>query len=642
MGNCKSRNDSFLVEEDPIFNSHHVPEISNKDDTGETLNSSLNETSSSSFSSPNRDEPDKEIEAYSEQATNEKENLSSGKLCHLPEDQVYHENQNPSFDSDRGPTNILSIHSDKPSNSVCESTTPLSDQSSVCSVSPTHSLTSTGSLSILSHMLPSPSSVVPRTDDTPTDEVVVLSKGRMLRDKKRQLEKSFCRKSTTETNPRSHYEILPRHMIRLGKIGDAISTLKDERFVEKRIEKLGVLYAAKTLIKDVECLSHREKQIISRGINKLKSESNIISSVRKNDDPLSKSFSLLSKTPDSSFPDGEDSKSVGVDSIYLFRHCIMKKFKLQLVHIEFGGDDQKDSEEDGAVGLSKSKFPSTVETGTAFYSLGKWLHVHDLNEDAMVFYKHSLYFLLKGLNVAEEHLLETSAECPGEYYVKLLNVESKVDTPNSLIASLLAKMGDLHGMEEEHESSLQAYTASHNFYDRFLLDFKDVDKSKERMAAMEGLALIHNRIGGVFCTKGDLTNAKKSFSKAIALLIDCLGENHIEVAKTLHNIGVIHRHNTELDTAFDYYSRAHCIFEKNLGSDNLDTVRTLNNMGGIFRRQKEYEKAMDCFHEVLRVRRLLLGDNHSSVSLTIVSMAAVLRRSGKKEEANKYYKMAMQ
>jgi tetratricopeptide (TPR) repeat protein len=294
-----------------------------------------------------------------------------------------------------------------------------------------------------------------------------------------------------------------------------------------------------------------------------------------------------------------------------------------------------------------------LDSGKALFCLGKFLHKKEFNDDAMSFYRYALFLLLQELEISEPSLLDDSMDCSGFFYVDVAEVGKTACTPaHQDLAHLLTKMGDVHGKFMEVNDAMHAYRAAQVFWTRFLADHEihsivdcettdDMDLLDEYADAVEGLALTHNRIGGVYCTRGELNLALNSFHEALDLQVDVLGPSHLEVAKTLHNIGVAHRHNNELDEALDYYTKAHRIFEQNLGRDNLDTVRTLHNIGGVYRRRKEYEKALSCFREVIKVRRSLLGDGHPSVSITLVSMAAVLRRSGKAEEANKFYAAAM-
>lgn len=381
----------------------------------------------------------------------------------------------------------------------------------------------------------------------------------------------------------------------------------------------------------------------------------------------------------STFGDGEDLITVTLDSFDVFERSVMELCGIESRIVDLGdrSDDftadsnctevedkheskEKENKKDETENITESSDKESIDPydgGSALFHLGKYLHREELEDDAMALYRHALYLLLMELNIEEDvrdRLLDDLDDCGGFFYVQIARMGAKQSSKvHQILGMLFTKMGDIHGkIEEEVNDALHAYRAAQVFWTRFMTDYPvksiddcenvtDLDKLKEYAVAVEGMALTHNRIGGVYCSKGDLADALTSFHEALDLQIDALGEEHLEVAKTLHNIGVCHRHDNDLEKALDFYHRAHKLFEITLGKEHLDTVRTLHNIGGVYRRKKQFGKAMECFRDVLKARRAALGDNHPSVSITLVSMAAVLRRSGNEAEANKFYLAAL-
>lgn len=462
------------------------------------------------------------------------------------------------------------------------------------------------------------------------------------------------------------FETLPRHLIKTALVRQAASTLRDDRFVTRRIVKLGAVQAAKIHVSDFECFDKRDKKDTAAR-------------------ELARKGELMMPFPtSSSFADGEDLVTVTLDSFDVFERCLLELCGIETNIVDLGDrdgeltsdiDDEEDMEgvesgeeeqstegkdDDGKYDMApppKRPAIDSYDGGSALFHLGKYLHRHECNDDAMSLYRHALYLLLFELDIEEtfrDRLLDNLDDCGGFFYVQVARMGAKQSSRvHQVLGALFTKMGDIHGkIEEEVNDALHAYRAAQVFWTRFITDHpvksiedcenvSDLDKLKEYAVAVEGMALTHNRIGGVYCAKGDLSDALTSFHEGLDLQIDALGEDHLEVAKTLHNIGVCHRHNDDLEKALEYYCRAYKIFEVNLGKDHLDTVRTLHNIGGVHRRRKQFGKAMECFRDVLKARRAALGDNHPSVSITLVSMAAVLRRSGNEAEANKFYSAAL-
>ena len=459
--------------------------------------------------------------------------------------------------------------------------------------------------------------------------------------RKGAMSNSFKKQRPSKPNATNAFETLPRHLIKTSLLRQAASTLRDERFLTRRITKLGAVYAAKVHVSDFVCMDNK----LFKDAEKMEEERT----------------SLEAAMPSAgTFADGDDAESVIIDSFELFEKCILELCGIQMVDFDVSGvtelkdADGEEKDEADENGDDKNISPkleqvepkiSLADGGRALYSLGKYCQKADWNDDAMHFYKHALYLYLLDVGVEESRLLDNSDDCDGFFYINVARscVQDSSHT-HQYLASIFTKMGDVHGKCDEKNDALRAYRASEVFWRKHISDLQledNADNADDIIAAVEALALSFSRIGGVYTAKGELDAALGVLHEGLEMQIDTLGDGHIEVAKTLHNIGVCHRHNDDWDSALEYYIRAHEIFEFILGREHLDTVRTLHNIGGVYRRKKEYLKAMECFKEVLLVRRHALGDDHPSVSITLVSMAAVLRRCGKKEEANRFYLAAV-
>jgi len=380
------------------------------------------------------------------------------------------------------------------------------------------------------------------------------------------------RTSNERPTAQNAFETLPRHLIKTALIRQATSTLRDERFVKRRITKLCPIPAAKIHVSDLAYLQKRDIKDAQQREN-LKEGATI---------PLA-----------STYRDGECSMSIMLESFDLFQKCTLELCSIQMVNLSI---DFK-LPEDGAadcdkipVASEKSKSESStislMDAGKAIYLLGKYVHGKELHEEAIGYYRSALFLLLLELGIQEPCLLDESDDCSGFFYVQIANAVVNTYSPvHKDIATLLTKMGDVHGKNDEVNDALHSYRASQVFWTRYLSEKKitsikdcecvaDMSDLDDHAAAVEGLALTHNRIGGVYCSKGDLGLAVNSFNEALEMQLKALGPDHLEVAKTLHNIGVSHRHSKDLDQALEYYHKALRIFELNLGKEHLDTGKT--------------------------------------------------------------------
>ena len=467
-------------------------------------------------------------------------------------------------------------------------------------------------------------------------------------------------KRSARPNATNAFETLPRHLIKTGLLRQTAATLRDERFLRRRIEKLGPEFASKVHVLDFDLLQKKDEKNAERREKERDAEGG----------------GLEAELPSAqTFPDGDDFFSVMMDSFDLFLKCILEMCAIttqeNIFEVEEGceiplieGDEEDCDEEEIEKNLENQGnvivMPQRVEPkvapevgGKAIFILGKFVQNKGWIHDAMFFFRHALYLSLLECDVDEPRLMDEAEDCEGLFYddIAVRGTTNPCKT-HEILGTILIKMGDVHGKNLEINDALRAYRASQIFWSTYLTNHKvsneengdkddDPDELTDFTASVEGLALTHTRIGGVYTSKGDLGSALESFHEALELQIDALGDDHLEVAKTLHNVGVCHRHNDEWDEALDYYIRAHVIFKKVLGKNHLDTARTLHNIGGVYRRKRMYPEALECFKQVLFTRRKLLGDDHPSVSIALVSIAASLRRSGRTEEANKFYAAAV-
>ncbi len=65
-----------------------------------------------------------------------------------------------------------------------------------------------------------------------------------------------------------------------------------------------------------------------------------------------------------------------------------------------------------------------------------------------------------------------------------------------------------------------------------------------------------NRFGTVFLEQGKYREALDSFEKSLKYRIQCFGTNHVRVAATYKNVGVVHKKLGNLQKALELYELA--------------------------------------------------------------------------------------
>ena len=82
---------------------------------------------------------------------------------------------------------------------------------------------------------------------------------------------------------------------------------------------------------------------------------------------------------------------------------------------------------------------------------------------------------------------------------------------------------------------------------------------------------------------GNHQQAKEYYERALSIQLEKLGEEHTEVADTLHNLGILHKAVGNHQLGKEYYERVLPIQLEKLGPEHTDVARTLHNLGNLHR-----------------------------------------------------------
>jgi tetratricopeptide (TPR) repeat protein len=136
-------------------------------------------------------------------------------------------------------------------------------------------------------------------------------------------------------------------------------------------------------------------------------------------------------------------------------------------------------------------------------------------------------------------------------------------------------------------------------------------------------------------TAGRYEEAKAAAKKALALA----GENSMEMAASLNNLGSIHDSLGDYRKAEHYYRRAIVIWERIGNLDGL--VRPLNNLATLYIATGEYARAEEMARESLRVRLERLGPDHPDVARSLNNLGSLEQSRRRYKEAEELYGKAL-
>ncbi|MEM7586423.1 MAG: serine/threonine-protein kinase [Acidobacteriota bacterium] len=154
-----------------------------------------------------------------------------------------------------------------------------------------------------------------------------------------------------------------------------------------------------------------------------------------------------------------------------------------------------------------------------------------------------------------------------------------------------------------------------------------------RARVLDTLGEIHRKLG-LFDRAGPLLEEALATRRRLAQ--GSRGE--LEVAASLHHLGLLQLDGGRLDAAETALTEALELRRRRLGEASLETSDSLNSLGLVRRKQRRLEEATQLFRRALAVRRELLGDEHLETTATLNNLASVLRQEGELEEAEALYR----
>ena len=147
------------------------------------------------------------------------------------------------------------------------------------------------------------------------------------------------------------------------------------------------------------------------------------------------------------------------------------------------------------------------------------------------------------------------------------------------------------------------------------------------------VASFYLSLGDCYSQVGDLKNSLKSRQSALQMFKDIHKEEHLDVAKSLNDVGeslyVLGRYQEALIS----HRAALEIRKKLLGEKHPDLATSLNNVGASLGNLGRLEEALTSQEAALGMYKKLLGEKHPYVALSLNNVGSCLRDLGRHEEA---------
>jgi tetratricopeptide (TPR) repeat protein len=179
-------------------------------------------------------------------------------------------------------------------------------------------------------------------------------------------------------------------------------------------------------------------------------------------------------------------------------------------------------------------------------------------------------------------------------------------------------------------SGPSCFAAEEKKTDSPFVNFANEDQIQELNKKIEALV-----------AEGKYNDALPLAKKVADLAAESFGEDHIEYAKALNNLGWNQQTAGDYKSARTSFEKALKIYEKTYGSDSPRLSTSLNNLATLLCFQGDFDTALPLLERVLGAEVLVLGTNHKDLIYTLNNIAAVQSALGKQEECKRTLERAL-
>ena len=147
------------------------------------------------------------------------------------------------------------------------------------------------------------------------------------------------------------------------------------------------------------------------------------------------------------------------------------------------------------------------------------------------------------------------------------------------------------------------------------------------------VAVSYNNLGLVHDKLGNYEQAKEYYHRDLAISLKQLGPEHVDVATSYNNLGVVYVNLGNYEQAKEYCHRALAIKLKQLGPEHVDVATSYNNSGVVYVNLGNYEQAKEYYHRALAISLKQLGPEHVDVATSYNNLGLVHEKIGNYEQA---------
>ena len=293
--------------------------------------------------------------------------------------------------------------------------------------------------------------------------------------------------------------------------------------------------------------------------------------------------------------------------------------KVEKVSLSFARGSSKKADTVGVL------FVMTIDpalTSTPFAEIME--HSYFGEESEVLFSMHSVFRVVhvarldKHSPLFEVGLTLTADDDPQlRQLTKTIDQEVEGSTGWKSIGHLLIKVGHLQKAEE--------------LYNRLLT----------READEYDMIHYNHQLGRIKHAQGSYKDALCYYDKCFDMQQKLFPANHLELALSYNNTGMVYDDMGEYSKALSYYEKSLDIEKNSLPANHRSLAISYSNIGGVYDSIGEYPKALSHYEKSLDIWQQLLPANHPSLATLHNNIGTVYKRIGEYSKALSYHKKSL-
>ncbi|HEY3368760.1 MAG TPA: FxSxx-COOH system tetratricopeptide repeat protein [Symbiobacteriaceae bacterium] len=168
-----------------------------------------------------------------------------------------------------------------------------------------------------------------------------------------------------------------------------------------------------------------------------------------------------------------------------------------------------------------------------------------------------------------------------------------------------------------------------------------VSHAEQGHVAPKSVSRLLNEVGVYLRWRAEFEEAKRAFSRALAINVAEYGPRHLTVATGLNNLAEVLHDLGDLATARAHFERALAIDEAVYGRRHPAVATDLNNLGSVLQDLGDLTTARAHYERSLAIDEAAYGPHQPTVSTDLNNLASVLRDLGDLATARAHFERAL-